>query len=248
MCGGAATLVLTDPGSYLYNGSEVWHRHFYGTASHNTVEVDGRDQMLHYRKFKNLYWTKADLKRFEESDSWVLCEGEHYGYGRHSKGCVHNRSILFLKNDDLWIVADRIAGPGEHRIGLQWLGGEGPWSFDADSACLTMRTPAGPFSVSLFDSAGRCLPATVAAGRNAPPRGWLSRYYGDKVAVPSLAAEVKCPLPFTAVSVLYGGGRPQVEVAGEVWCVRTRDREWAFSLNEAGIRPGGPAMTKPCAF
>jgi hypothetical protein len=98
--------VLADPGSYLYNGPEEWHDHFLRTESHNTVQVDGRDQMLHYRKFKCLYWTRAGLLRFEDNADWALCEGEHYGYQRHPGRCVHRRSVLFLK-DDLWVVVDR---------------------------------------------------------------------------------------------------------------------------------------------
>ena len=56
--------VLVDPGSYLYNGPEAWHEYFLSTASHNAVVVDHRDQMLPYRRFKNLYWTDAALGRF----------------------------------------------------------------------------------------------------------------------------------------------------------------------------------------
>src|SRR5262249_26207023 len=58
--------VLAAAGSYLYKGAERWHRHFQGTASHNTVVVDGADQMLAHRRFKNLYWTPAELQHFSD--------------------------------------------------------------------------------------------------------------------------------------------------------------------------------------
>ena len=32
-----------------------------------------------------------------------MVSGEHYGYRRHPGGCVHRRSVLFLK-DDTWVV------------------------------------------------------------------------------------------------------------------------------------------------
>src|SRR6185437_3929920 len=91
--------VLADAGSFQYNGAPQWHEHFMGTRSHNTVTVDGRDQMLHHRQFKVLYWTKASLLGFVESDRWAHCAGEHYGYQRHAGSCVHRRSILFAKDD-----------------------------------------------------------------------------------------------------------------------------------------------------
>src|SRR5207237_5380186 len=70
--------VLVDPGSFQYNGAPVWHEHFMRTASHNTVAIDGRDQMVHHRPFKVLYWTKARLLAFDDNGLRALCRGEHY--------------------------------------------------------------------------------------------------------------------------------------------------------------------------
>jgi asparagine synthase (glutamine-hydrolysing) len=229
--------VLADPGSYLYNGPEVWHRHFNSTGSHNTIQVDGRDQMLHFRKFKNLYWTQAELIRFEENDYWTLAEGEHYGFTRQSKGCVHKRCVVHAKNADLWIVMDRIGGTGDHDIRLHWLGGDFPYTFDAGSGQLTLDTPGGPFSVTVLDAAGHHLACSAVAGQENPPRGWLSRYYGEKTPVPSLAAELRPPLPFTAVTVLCGGDTPRIDVSGRTWRIRTQDQEFVFSLDGDSIHP-----------
>src|SRR3954454_5277811 len=103
--------VLADAGSYLYNDRPEWHEHFMRTPSHNTVVVDGHDQMLHFRQFKVLYRTRAKLVAFESHDDWSLCAGEHDGYTRHRGGCVHGRSILAAGND-LWVVVDRVRGEG----------------------------------------------------------------------------------------------------------------------------------------
>jgi asparagine synthase (glutamine-hydrolysing) len=239
--------VLCDPGSYLYNGPEAWHRHFNGTSSHNTVTIDGCDQMLHFRKFKNLYWTKAKLTRFSDDDDRVLCEGEHYGYLRHSIDCVHRRCVLFSKNDDLWIVTDTITGAGKHRVRLHWLGGDFPFTPHETLGQLTLHTPAGPFSVTVLDESGRRLCSSVVAGSNDLPRGWMSRYYGERVAAPSLSADLSVALPFTAVTVLCGGARPEIETAGESWRVRTRDRELSFVLRGGSLEVEAPAMVETCA-
>ena len=59
--------VLVDPGSYQYNGAPCWHEHFMRTAAHNTVVVDGCDQMVHHRQFKVLYWTRARALSFRKA-------------------------------------------------------------------------------------------------------------------------------------------------------------------------------------
>jgi asparagine synthase (glutamine-hydrolysing) len=225
--------VLADPGSYLYNGPEEWHNHFLCTQSHNTVQVDDRDQMLHYRKFKCLYWTKAELLRFEDNADWALCEGEHYGYQRHPGRCVHRRSVLYFK-DDLWIVVDRMEGLGKHHVRLHWLGGDFPYSLGLDGqTSLQLKTPDGPFHVSVFDASGHPLSGEIVAGQYNPPRGWLSRYYGEKVPVPSFVVEQFERLPLTLVSIL-GPHVPSVSVSASSWSVMAGDR-----IVEIGLNPDG---------
>jgi asparagine synthase (glutamine-hydrolysing) len=234
--------VLADPGSYLYNGPEEWHDHFLCTESHNTVQVDGRDQMLHFRKFKCLYWTRAKLLRFEDNVDWTLCEGEHYGYQRHPGRCVHRRSVLFLK-DDLWVVVDRVEGSGTHRVRLHWLGGDFPYRPRADGqASLQLETPDGPFYLAIVNAAGRPLSGEIVAGQDEPPRGWLSRYYAEKVPVPSLSVEVSERLPLTLVSIL-GPHVPSVAVSGSSWSVMSRDRILEFEVAGDGIQPHSLKLT-----
>jgi asparagine synthase (glutamine-hydrolysing) len=226
--------VLVDPGSYLYNGPEHWHNHFLRTGSHNTITVDGRDQMLHFRKFKCLYWTRAKLLRFDDNIDWALCVGEHYGYQRHPGRCVHRRSVLFLK-DDLWIVVDRIEGSGTHGARLHWLGGEFPYSYGVDNrTSLQLETPDGPFYLAVFNAQGRPLRAEIVAGQDQPPRGWLSRYYGEKIPVPSLSVELSQRLPLTVISIL-GAHVPSVSVTNSTWSVTAGDRAVEFELNTDGV-------------
>lgn len=234
--------VLVDPGSYLYNGSEEWHNHFLRTASHNTVQVDGRDQMLHFRKFKCLYWTRAKLLRFEGDSEWTLCEGEHYGYQRYPGKCIHRRSVLFLK-DDLWVVVDRIQGSGTHGVRLHWLGGDFPYraGFEGHTS-LQLETPDGPFYLAVFNAAGRLLPGQIVAGQDDPPRGWLSRYYAERVPVPSLSVEISERLPLTLVSVL-SPHVPSVAVSASDWSVTAGEKIIDFELSADGIQPRSRRLT-----
>jgi asparagine synthase (glutamine-hydrolysing) len=226
--------VLDDAGSYLYNDQAEWHQHFMRTACHNTVAIDGLDQMLHFRQFKVLYRTHARLLQFDDRADLAACAGEHYGYRRHPGGCVHTRSVVFLK-DDLWVVVDHVTGSGRHATRLHWLGGDFPYAYDAGASRLTLETEAGKFFVQVLDAAGQSIPGDVVAGQERPPRGWLSRYYGEKIAVPSLAVTADRDLPATFVSVLSGGREPEVAVDGQRWSIGIDGRRLGFTLADGRV-------------
>jgi asparagine synthase (glutamine-hydrolysing) len=212
--------VIVDPGSYLYNGPPRWHDHFYGTAAHSTVQVDGRDQMLHYRRFKSLYPAPASRLAFEDAGAYALVEGEHRGYARHPGGCVHRRAVLFVK-DDLWVIVDRIAGEGTHRARLHWLCGDYPHRHDPITGAVELETPAGPFWITVHGASSGA--AEVVRGESDPPRGWLSRHYGEKVPVPSFSVSREGALPIVFVTVL-SAGRPEIQAAGDRLAVTCRGR------------------------
>ena len=223
--------VLVDGGTYLYSGPEAWHAHFLGTSSHNTVTVDGRDQMLHYRRFKFLYWTKAALLVFREAPGRTLAVGEHRGYARHPGAVVHRRSVLRV-GDDLWIIADALLGEGEHDARLHWLCGEFPVSLREGGAALD--TPAGALSLAVFDGAGAAQSLDLAVGQEDPPRGWLSRYFAERVPVGSLALQRRARLPWIAVTAV-GAGMPTARVNGEAWTINAGGVEARFTLRDGAI-------------
>lgn len=236
--------VLVDGGSYLYNGGEEWHRHFMSTASHNTVQIDGRDQMIHLRRFKVIYPTEAKLLDFQDSDNWIQCSGEHYGYLRYPGKCVHRRSIL-LCADYLWVVVDRIEGEGTHLVRLHWLGGDFPYRRSlTGEASLRLQTPDGPFHIAVFGTGGWPLSGEIVAGRDTPPRGWLSRHYGERVPVPSLSVESREPLPVTLVTIL-GAHVPSVTVSGSCWSVVAGGQVAEFEITADGIIQLHPRRRTP---
>jgi Heparinase II/III-like protein/Heparinase II/III N-terminus len=225
--------VLAGAGTYSY-ALKSWHDHFSGTESHNTIEVDNRDQMLRYRQFKCLYWTRARVTRVEDSVRWALCEGEHYGYLR-ACGIIHSRSLLMIK-DGLWIVIDRIRGIGEHRCRLHWLAGEShEYSYSSEHGQLKLETRAGGFFVTVLDERGHPIAGDVRSGDENSPRGWLSRYYGERVAVPSLAVTQIATTPILFVSILSAEA-PNWEAISNRWSIRAGSRAADFEIDEAGLR------------
>ena len=210
--------VLADGGTYLYNADHQWHDHFLRTESHNTVSVDGRDQMLHFRQFKYLYRTPAALLRFDVGVDGTTAVGEHSGYARHAGGCVHRRGVRLFE-DGTMVVFDRITGEGEHTARLQWLGGPYPHSADEARGAMTLHTPQGDYEVAIFDRIGESMVATVVCGQSDPPQGWIARSYGIKEEAPSLCVERRWSGETTFVTVL-GEGPFEVTVEGDRWTVR----------------------------
>ena len=236
--------VLVDGGSYLYNGPTKWHNHFMRTESHNTVTVDGRDQMLHFRPFKCLYPTQARLLTLRNTPEFSTRTGEHEGYKRHPGHVVHRRSVLMVEAD-CWVVVDTLLGNGDHDARLHWLAGD--FAFETSNMGLTLRTPAGPFTLATFDEKGHPLEVEVFRGQDDPPRGWLSRYYGEKVPVPSLVVRRRSALPMVFVTVLSGGGAT-VAVQGDRWSVEANERVLTFGVRQGlftdvHVRPQAPKAT-----
>lgn len=219
--------VLVDGGTYLYNGPGPWHDHLLRTESHNTVMVDGRDQMLHYRKFKFLYPTRARLLAFEERGAARWMTGEHHGYARHPGRCVHRRSVLML-GDDVGVVVDRIEGEGRHAARLHWLAGD--FAYEYTGATLALETPRGRFALTTYDVHGAALPGDVVAGQEDPPRGWMSRYYAEKVAVPSLVVTREGDGVIEFVTVM-GDARAEVSVSDRAWTIAHEGERVRFTLD-----------------
>ena len=234
--------VIVDAGSYRYNAADRWHEHFLGTESHSTVTIDGENQMVHYRRFKNLYWTKARRLALDTNDDWAVCSGEHLGYSRAPIGCIHRRSVMIARGD-IFVVADEIEqAPGQsmeerryvHDITLHFLAGNFP-HYSTKAGAFALKTPAGPFTLAIYDDSGTMLPVDVARGQSDPPRGWLSRYYADKVPVPSIRVDRRTPVPVTFVTVMCGGGTSRVEVQDGRWSVIGDGTRVSFRINRGLI-------------
>lgn len=101
--------ILIDPAITTYGTPEA--EELTSTAAHNTITVDGRNA------------------RSGTAGEWVTTErydyfrGQNDGYDGLREVC-HERRVWFVKPDGdfagLWLVRDRVAGPGEHEAVLRW--------------------------------------------------------------------------------------------------------------------------------
>ena len=190
--------VAVDPGTFMYDVDDAWLRYFDGTAGHNTIVIDGEDQMILFRRFKHLYPTHARLTGFGSA----TMSGEHYGYRRLAGRCVHRRQINLDANG--FTIEDEVTGTGRHRVGLHWLLGTFPWEQQDGLARVVLETPAGPFAIEVRLEDGAIARGTVVAGASDPPRGWVSREYARKIAVASLSVELEAELPVRLTTVARG--------------------------------------------
>ena len=165
--------LLRDAGTFSYNTDAHWINYFSGTAGHNTIQFDDRDQMPRLGLFLFGDWLKTrELAPLEETEQMVSCGA---GYAdRH--GARHVRTI-HLENQRL-VVRDEISGFEKKAI-LRWRLRPGQWRVQGNTATdgeqtLSVKTDAPIIRFDLM-------------------QGWESLYYLQKSVVPVLEVEVRQP-------------------------------------------------------
>ncbi len=147
--------VMRDAGSYKYNADADTLRYFMGTASHNTVMVQGADQMLKGARFIWYYWTQSEEAILEETEDNYIFKGVIRSFGHIDPSLRHERIVTKKKGSCHWIITDKIIRHSADDI--EW--------------------------VQIWNPAPEVLPEIMARdekGVIAPEygRGWFSPYYG----------------------------------------------------------------------
>jgi asparagine synthase (glutamine-hydrolysing) len=179
--------ILRDGGSYSYNCEPPWKHYFISTSAHNTVEVDGKDQMEKGPRFLWLRWTRSRVRQNTilangKAHYW---EGEHFGYSRRKNGVVHQRGILVA--GDALIIVDDLLSSGAHKYTLRWRLINGDWRLISPHTWYNVQSEA---KISVLS------PATIESRlvngqKKTSPEGWESLYYGEKVPCPTIICDTK---------------------------------------------------------
>jgi hypothetical protein len=208
--------VFCDAGTYSYHAPTPFDHGFASTCFHNTVTVDGRDQMLRLSRFLWADWAAgsidAELGALREGMQVLKCE--HNGYRK--LGVRHRRTIT-SRGSDSWVIADELTGKASRRVRLHWLMPDVPWSAPIPGV-LELRFRAGTMRIMTACSVEARLDLVRAgervlgmAGGKAmetaaqpaePDRGWRSRYYAHKEPALSLVLESTSQLPVRFVTVV----------------------------------------------
>jgi hypothetical protein len=183
--------IALDAGTFSYNAPPPWDNVLSSTLYHNTVSVDGLDQMERVTKFLWLPWIHGQMHSGKRSMGRQLAywEGSHDGYQRLPSPVEHRRGVLSLP-DDSWLVLDRLNGRSSHRYRLHWLLPDISFSWQADPPKIVLQTEAGPYHIA-FAALAHTGVATLVRSDEHSARGWRAPYYGHRVSALSLDLTVE---------------------------------------------------------
>lgn len=176
--------IACDAGTFLYSGDSPWNNGLAGTAAHNTVSVDNKNQMWKVSRFLWLDWANGDSSSVKISSHERLAywQGTHDGYCRLHPP-VHHRRHVFRLDSERWLVLDALESGQNHLYKLHWLLPDLEYTLDTEHNYLELHTPSGPYRIHFIGSS--ILPRmTRAATKSAA--GWRSRYYNAKEPALSL--------------------------------------------------------------
>jgi hypothetical protein len=179
--------VARDAGTYRYDAPPPWNNAFARTIYHNTVTVDGRDQMDQIGPFLWLPWARARLRCRARSVAGHLAylESSHDGYRRSPTATSCVRALVQV-GPESWLVLDKLNSRRVHTYRLHWLLPDWPYDWRAGSGELTLHSPDGPYHMQLLASERPCERSLVRADP-ASPRGWQAPYYGGREPALSVA-------------------------------------------------------------
>lgn len=100
--------ILLDAGSYKYNTDEQVLKYFIGTASHNTVMLNGYDQMQKGSRFIWYHWTQCADTSLSESSDEIIFKGTITAFSQLNPGIQHTRIVTKIKGIPEWHVHDAI--------------------------------------------------------------------------------------------------------------------------------------------
>ena len=145
--------ITQDAGTYLYNAEPPWDNPLVTTRVHNTVTVDGRDQMTRAGRFLVLDWASAHSKNLIETDESILgrVRAYHSGYGN----VKHERTVTVYQ-DERWVVEDKLTSPRRtpHVYRLHWLLPDYEWKIETRESGIGLRlkSPYGWITLSIHSS------------------------------------------------------------------------------------------------
>lgn len=169
--------LLRDAGTYSYNTDSFWLNYFSGTASHNTIQFDERDQMPRLSRFLFGSWLKTDLMQLLPGDDQ---EQQLVAGYQDSHGASHHRQ-LSLSPGFLQVV-DKVKNFRSKAV-IRWRLKPGDWrlNFSQQGVHLTLDAEES-FTLSLSASAQIMRCELV--------EGWESLHYLSKTTLPVLEVEV----------------------------------------------------------
>lgn len=189
-----------DAGTYLYNSPPPWQNAFDRTRLHNTVTVNGLDQMQRVSRF---LWLDQAQAVWQESNIPDSISASHNGY-RHL-GINHRRGLEYLPGNG-FRVSDTLnpepTDAAEYEYCVHWLLPDWNWKLTGQVLTLTRKNKTFMVDISAHSvsNGNSLLPADISlirAGITLTGQcqdeisGWESDTYGEKHAALSFSFRFK---------------------------------------------------------
>jgi hypothetical protein len=199
--------ITRDAGTYLYNAPAPWENSLTTALVHNTVTVNGRDQMTRAGRFLYLDWVNAYRKSeiAYEADIFQRMRGRY----RSSRDRYRHTRTVYVTESDGWVIRDEVLstrlfmkGKAALTLRIHWLLPDWLWEiqplppeFEEFGCDLRLHSPRGWLTVRLHTDmlkdrkTGETIRfGLVRAGEKvygniepSPLEGWYSPTYGVKL-------------------------------------------------------------------
>jgi hypothetical protein len=181
---------LIDPGTYAYHTQERWRQYFRGTAAHNTLRIDGRDQSEQGGNFLWLEKARAGCGLWLSSSEKDSFEGWHDGYTRLEDPVKHRRLIELDKSTRHLLIEDSLEMAEEHEVELFFHCAEdcrvdavaGGYLIERDGTVLRLVLPPNGTT-------------ELHRGSLSPVAGWVSRGFDRRQPTSTIVWRTKLAAP-----------------------------------------------------
>ena len=227
--------IALDAGTYSYNAPAPWDNRLAHTAYHNTVTVDGLNQMDQAGKFLWLPWlhSSVNYQKRSRSENLAYWEGEHDGYQRIKQPVSQRRAILRL-GDEWWLVSDALNSNGSHDYRLQWLLPDLLYEWEDGLRRIALKTPAGAYYIKIATSTGNETCSVVKADQDSP-RGWRAPYYHERE--PALSVDAVTHAASQTFWTLFGPEPGDIKLDENIAHVETEGWQATLRFQAESQRP-----------
>lgn len=204
--------IAQDAGTYSYNADPPWDNPLVQAAVHNTITIDGRDQMTPAGRFLYLDWAQGRILSMQSGRGIQTAVAEHDGYG--ALGILHRRTLTTCETAPHWKILDEIipwrGKPCMRTARLHWLLPDWAWEVSdfhetGSRGTLLIESPHGRITVRLAWPMGSPAALTLTragdriygTGAAFAYEGWVSPTYAEKKPGLSLALICEGELPMT---------------------------------------------------
>jgi len=184
--------LLGDPGTCEYVGAGTERDQFRGTAAHNTLQLDGRNQSEPQGPFAWQRLTKTTAESWISGQTFDLFVGSHDGYSSPENTTIHRRWVFFRK-PKFWLVRDLMLGAGTHQLDLRW---------HLNSELSSFEPAEGRFFFSGKGNGIALFPAAGHSWSNTEELGPWSAAYGRKEQAPEVRFTSVTTLPAEFATLL----------------------------------------------